>query len=229
MKQSLAAGDTAGARGHLDAIRRLDQAYAGLGSLEAALRDADTRARERVAADRNSREAAALLQRSLGAKHADAIELLKQAAALDPSNRDVARELSRRESEAAAEVSKRSAGEPVARAAVRQVLSQFAQVFNGDNGRKAEGFKKLWPSMTAGDLAALNAYDTADAARDWTGAPDRADIRFDSSLTSATVTWTITLRGRNRGSSLVSYEDRTATFEMTGGATWVITRVSISR
>ena len=233
MKQALAARDTAAARGHLDAIRRLDRTYAGLGSLEAALRDAETvdaRARELAAADRNNKEVQALLQRSYGVGHSDAIELLKQAAALDSSNRDVARELSRRESEAAAEASKRSpAAENAARSAVHHVLSQFTQVFNGDNGRKAEGFRKLWPSMTAGDLATLNAYDTAASTRDWTGTPDRADIRFDNSLTSATVTWTVTLRGRDRGSNLVSSDVRTATFEMTGGATWVITRVSITR
>jgi hypothetical protein len=58
---------------------------------------------------------------------------------------------------------------------------------------------------------------------------DRAEIRFDNNLTSATVTWTFTLRGKDRGSNVVSYEERVATFELTGGATWVITRLSITR
>ena len=196
---------------------------------------AEARARELAVAEKNRRDALSLLQRSYGAGHADAIELLKQAAALDSSNRDVARELIRRESEAAAEAKRSSAAEAAAHSAIRQVLSQFTQVFNGDNGRKSEGFRKLWPSMTGGDLAALNAYDTTASARDWTGAPDRADIRLNNlnnpnnGLTSATVTWPITLRGRNRGSNLISYEEYTATFEMAGGATWVITRMSIVR
>jgi serine/threonine protein kinase len=233
LKQALTARDTAAARGHLDAIRRLDRSYAGLVSLETALREAeaaDARAREAAAADRNAKEAAGLLQKSRGLTHADAIPLLKQAVALDAANREISRELTRRESEAAAEASKRSpAAETAARSAVRQVLSQFVQVFNGDNGRKAEGFRKLWPSMTAGDLAALNALDTATAARDWTGPVDAAEIRFDNNLTSATVTWTVTLRGRDRGSNVISYEERTATFALTGGTAWVITRVIIAR
>ena len=233
MRQALTGRDFTAARSHLDAIRRLDRTYAGLGALETALREAeaaDTRAREAAIADKNSKEAQALIQRSRGVGPSDAIEMLKQAAALDPSNRDVAREITRRESEAAAEASKRSpAAETAARSAVRQVVTQFTQVFNGDNGRKADGFRKLWPSMTPADLAALNALDKANAEREWTGAVDRADIRFDNNLTSATVTWTFTLRGKDRGSNVISYDERVATFELTGGATWVITRVSITR
>jgi len=233
MRQALAGRDFTAARNQLDAIRRLDRTYAGLGGLETALREAeaaDARARDAAIADRNSKEAQALIQRSRGVGPSDAIEMLKQAAALDPSNREVAREISRRESEAAAEASKRSpAAETAARSAVRQVVTQFTQVFNGDNGRKADGFRKLWPSMTPGDLAALNALDKPNAEREWTGAVERAEIRFDNNLTSATVTWTFTLRGKDRGSNVVSYDERLATFELTGGATWVITRVSITR
>jgi predicted Ser/Thr protein kinase/tetratricopeptide (TPR) repeat protein len=234
MRLALAGRDLTAARGHLDAIKRLDRTYSGLGSLETALREAeaaaDTRSREAAIAEKNSREAEALLQRSRGVGPSDAIALLKQATALDPANRDVARELTRREAEAAAEASRRSpAAEAAAQSAVRQVLTQFAQVFNGDNGRKAEGFRKLWPSMTPGDLTALNALDKAGAERDWTGGVDRADIRFDNNLTSATVTWTFTLRGRDRGSNVISYDERTATFELKAGPAWVITRVAIAR
>jgi hypothetical protein len=43
------------------------------------------------------------------------------------------------------------------------------------------------------------------------------------------VTWTVTLRGRDRGSNVISYEERTATFALTGGTAWTITRVAITR
>ena len=235
MKQALGSHDFTAARAHLEAIRRVDRSYSGLAVLETSIRDAESaaaRARESsLAEDKKRRDAQGMLERSRGLVHAEAIELLKQAAQLDANNREIPRELARRESEAAAEAAARRspAAENAARTAIRQVLAQFTQVFNGDNRRKADGFKKLWPSMTPADLATLNGFDTDKAPMDWTGNLDRAEIRLNGTLTTASVTWTITFEGRDPRSRMIMREERTSTFELTGGPSWVITRVTVTR
>ena len=121
-----------------------------------------------------------------------------------------------------------AAARDAATPALRELLTQFAGVFNGDNNRKADGFRRLWPAMTPADLNMLNSYDTAEQPRDWPKDVSQVKIQL-TTPSRAIAVWPITLRGRDRGKNGSRTEERTAEIEFTLGSTWTIGKVTIKR